>query len=755
MTRAGGRTRPSSSHSTTLRPEKHRYFTRSRLKRAVIFNDQDGRINLTSDEEHRHKTELLKPLDRGKALKVTHVNVQKEENGLRHHTFDYQVDNLVVRRGWPFTMSFDFDRDVDVNNDRITLQLAYGSRPQFTKGTLLRLDVHLKNKSKPSLGSNKFAATVYKVSGRHLSLTATTPPDAFVGPYALFLETRRRGDKSSKRRQKLKTGEVYILFNTWCEDDVVYVKDEEERREYVMNEHGRIWRGSALSNEGTPWYYGQFDRPVLEAAIFLMDSADVKYSARRWPIAFVRTLSAMTNSNDDDGVLVGRWTKTYPKGCTLPTDWTGSVKILNQFMSENKPVEFGQCWVFAGVITSLLRALGIPTRCVTNFSSAHDRDSSMTIDNHFDENNQPIKWMNDSVWNYHVWNESYFKRPDLPEGYDGWQAHDATPQEVSEGVMRCGPAPVKAVKLGHVYLNYDVPFVFSEVNGDKVMWKVSEDGDMEVVDIDTHAVGKYISTKAVGSNLRHDLTLEYKYPDGSKEEADVLKLVHQYSSRADNDIYNKPNEDVEFRIAMTPPIVGFGEKIMIEIHALNKSKVKCKIKGRVTLTSCYYTGVLDKDIKSLPFYETMLPKSEHSFRFDVSPHEYLNKLNLDACVMVNAIFNVEGTKQNFARSFSFSLLKPNLIIKVPKDIKVNEETSGSVQFTNSVGINLTSATIHLEGPCISSTREISKPIKPGESVKIHFKICPRRTGYCEINAKLTSDQLTDIDGSASFQIFKS
>jgi len=36
--------------------------------------------------------------------------------------------------------------------------------------------------------------------------------------------------------------------------------------------------------------------------------------------------------------------------------------------------------------------------------------------------------------NFHVWNESWFKRPDLPAGHDGWQAHDATPQETSEGM---------------------------------------------------------------------------------------------------------------------------------------------------------------------------------------------------------------------------------------------------------------------------------------------------------------------------------
>ena len=35
--------------------------------------------------------------------------------------------------------------------------------------------------------------------------------------------------------------------------------------------------------------------------------------------------------------------------------------------------------------------------------------------------------------NFHVWNEAWFDRPDLPAGYGGWQAFDATPQERSEG----------------------------------------------------------------------------------------------------------------------------------------------------------------------------------------------------------------------------------------------------------------------------------------------------------------------------------
>ena len=34
-----------------------------------------------------------------------------------------------------------------------------------------------------------------------------------------------------------------------------------------------------------------------------------------------------------------------------------------------------------------------------------------------------------------MWNESCYRRLDLPEGYDGWQVLDATPQEASEGTV--------------------------------------------------------------------------------------------------------------------------------------------------------------------------------------------------------------------------------------------------------------------------------------------------------------------------------
>lgn len=97
-------------------------------------------------------------------------------------------------------------------------------------------------------------------------------------------------------------------------------------------------------------------------------------------------------------------------------------------------MKYGQCWVFSALTTTVCRALGLPARSITNFSSAHDTDGSLTIDVHWDHDGNPRSELDsDSVWNFHVWNEVWFARPDLQPGYGGWQAIDATPQETSDG----------------------------------------------------------------------------------------------------------------------------------------------------------------------------------------------------------------------------------------------------------------------------------------------------------------------------------
>ncbi|KAL8619445.1 hypothetical protein ACOMHN_011796 [Nucella lapillus] len=748
---------PSSSRAPKAR-RRHRYFPRSRIRRLALLGggDQDGRFFNITDDDFRKMVDTLKVVDTpGKALGVEKVDKNLSSNADAHFTSDYESEDLVVRRGKSFDLTVTFDRAIDPEVDTVILQFTYGPRPQESKGTQIRLRLDLKKRSKITALTSRWSATVSSFREKELEVAINTPGSAIIGKYQLYVEScLKENDTKSVRRYELKDFDLVLLFNPWCSDDVVYMEDSVSRQEYVMNDQGRIWVGSAVANRGRPWNFGQFDNPCLDAALMLLDKAELADSARRSPVSVVRAISALANSNDDNGVLEGRWTSKYPKNSTVPWAWTGSVKILQQFMDTQKPVKYGQCWVFSGIVTTLLRALGIPTRSVTNFESAHDCDGSMTIDKHINADEESVEHLDDSVWNFHVWNESWFRRLDLPKGYDGWQALDATPQELSEGVMRCGPAPLKAIREGQVYLNYDVPFIFSEVNGDKVFWRTNEDGEQEVAYIDSRAVGKNITTKSIGCPLREDVTLAYKYPEGSGDERRVVEFANRFSKLASENIYKKETKsDVKFNLDL-PDNIMIGSNFKVTLKMKNRSGEKRSTRGRMSMISTFYTGVPGKRIVGELYEIELEADEERTVELEVTAKDYQPKLNPESTMQLCVAFTVAATKQHFVTQRAIALEKPSLQIKVPEGIKMGAEYEGIVKFTNPLSINLTNGSVHIEGASVISAdvHEFHKAIKPDEEVTFTFKINPRRAGTREIEATFSSDQMSGVDGSCEFVV---
>ena len=131
----------------------------------------------------------------------------------------------------------------------------------------------------------------------------------------------------------------------------MYLDNQLWREEAVLNDTGKIFVGSYRKIRGRPWVYGQFDDAVLPAAIMLLEQAELSPYERGNPIQVARALAAMVNSIDDDGLLVGRWDGKYGDG-TAPHAWTGSVRVLEQFLKTGKSVKYAQCWVYAGVTTT-------------------------------------------------------------------------------------------------------------------------------------------------------------------------------------------------------------------------------------------------------------------------------------------------------------------------------------------------------------------------------------------------------------------
>ncbi len=63
---------------------------------------------------------------------------------------------------------------------------------------------------------------------------------------------------------------------------------------------------------------------------------------------------------------------------------------------------------------------------------------------------------------------------------------------------------------------------FKKVNADIRYYTVNEGSTNTLTRVNTSHVGKHISTKAVRGNHRQDITLEYKFKEGSTSERAAL-----------------------------------------------------------------------------------------------------------------------------------------------------------------------------------------------------------------------------------------
>ena len=64
----------------------------------------------------------------------------------------------------------------------------------------------------------------------------------------------------------------------------------------------------------------------------------------------------MVNSKNDIGIVEGNWTGSF-EGGTSPLSWTGSGAILEEFNKTKVPVFYGQCFIYAGILTTSMHDL--------------------------------------------------------------------------------------------------------------------------------------------------------------------------------------------------------------------------------------------------------------------------------------------------------------------------------------------------------------------------------------------------------------
>ncbi|XP_064023527.1 protein-glutamine gamma-glutamyltransferase 2 isoform X2 [Pogoniulus pusillus] len=534
-------------------------------------------------------------------------------------------------------------------------------------------------------------------------------------------------------------------------EDTVFLREEEERREYILSQQGLIYQGSRDYITSTPWNFGQFEDGILPICLELLDTnpkflrdQDRDCSRRNDPVYIGRVVSAMVNCNDEDrGVLAGRWDNQYGDGMS-PMAWIGSVDILKRWKNLGcQPVKYGQCWVFAAVACTVMRCLGIPSRVVTNYNSAHDTNGNLVIDRYFSETGQEERRSRDMIWNFHCWVESWMARPDLAPGYDGWQALDPTPQEKSEGVFCCGPAPVRAVKEGDLQLRYDIPFVFAEVNADVVYWVVRSDGTQKK---STHSsvVGKSISTKSVGRDSREDITHTYKYPEESEKEREVFAKAERETSSL-----RQAEEGLHLRIKLSD---GANNGCDFDVFAVVNNNTDTERLCHLTLgaRTASYNGTLGPQcgMKDLPDL-TLQPWAEQRVPLRILYQDYGENLTQDNLIKVVALLTEQQSGDVVVAVRDILIQNPEIKIRVLGEPMQNRKLVAEVSLVNPLSVPLNNCVFVVEGANLTDgqqVKELEEPVEPQGQAKVRLDLVPRQAGRHKLVVDFESDKLLGVKG---------
>eukprot|EP00079_Xenopus_tropicalis_P011013 XP_002936471.1 PREDICTED: coagulation factor XIII A chain [Xenopus tropicalis] len=705
-----------------------------------------------ADEDEVPTMETFGVIPRGVSMKdyleVQNIHLFKqtnEKNKREHHTDRYYNNKLIIRRGQTFDIQIDFNRNYNPEKDQFWIEYVIGRYPQQSKGTYIPIPIVDK------LEAGKWGAQVTRNEYNSVSVTILSAPDCIVGKFRMYVAVLTPyGIMRTSRNSETDT---YILFNPWCKEDSVYMDDEREIEEYVMNDVGIIFHGEVSNIKKRSWEYGQFEEQILDACLNLMDRAQLDLSGRGNPIKISRVGSAVINSKDDDGVVAGNWKNDYSFGVS-PSAWTGSVDILLEYHSSGLPVKYGQCWVFAGVFNTFLRCLGIPARLITNYFSAHDNDANLRTDVYLDEDGKTNTTLTkDSIWNYHCWNEAWMTRSDLPVGFGGWQAVDATPQETSDGMFRCGPASVQAIKHGHACFQFDTPFIFSEVNSDIVYSRAMKDGSKVIEHIDKTHVGQKILTKQIGGDDPQDITDLYKFSEGTEEERLALEAALMYGVkkeiRDEDQQQFAPDTDMDFQADNAV----FGSDFKVTLTFKNWSANLYTVSAFLTGHIVFYTGVLKSEFKNKNVEVTLDPSSSKSVEVLIKAHEYLSKLVEQASLHFFVTARINETKKIMAKQKIVILKVPELHIKVLGEKMVGKEMTIVIEFTNPLKKALQNVALRLGGPGLMRTRaKVFGEIPMNSSLTWEQKCIPQRAGTRKLIATLDCETIRHVYGELELEV---
>ncbi|XP_010131421.1 PREDICTED: erythrocyte membrane protein band 4.2-like, partial [Buceros rhinoceros silvestris] len=365
---------------------------------------------------------------------------------------------------------------------------------------------------------------------------------------------------------------------------------------------------------------------------------------------------------------------------------------------------------------------------------------------------------------FHVWNECWMARADLPPQYSGWQALDATCQEKSNGLSFCGPAPVQAIKEGDTEVDYDVCNFFAAINAKCQVWIQKRDNTLKPALSGTKYTGNYISTKSVGSERCEDITHNYKYPEGSLQEKEVLGKAYRKirifetttSSKTQlSSIPTALEEPVNLFIQLqSKSSLPLGQDVPLSIEVFNHSgreKVTHLIVGAQSLR---YNGVPISQLWKEEF--NFILRSNEATHLQVSvPHSWYRKeLGETRLLRLTAVLRDEDSSYIHFAQEEISICDPPLTIELPENMVQYEPSTAKISLWNPLTEPLETCAIVVAGRGLIYRQRKYRlgSVQPRSTQELQIPFTPIQAGSRRLTAHLTCLQLQNLKSYKTINI---
>ncbi|XP_018419794.1 PREDICTED: erythrocyte membrane protein band 4.2-like [Nanorana parkeri] len=688
-----------------------------------------------------------------KDLPPVRCDLQVKRNNSEHRTIGLSTEaRLFLRRGQEFMITLQFRNQTLRQEDlsRFSLIVKTGPKPSKQDGTKNSFPIS-------SLSDRKtWSARVVDFREGLWKVCVNSPVNAIIGYYTMSIKI------SSGVIENL--GEFMMLFNPWCEDDPVYLHNEAERREYVLSEDGIIYLGTESHAQPQPWHFGQFEEDIPEICIWLLDTnpryqetPEKHYIKRNDPVYICQMIGDMIGQKDDEdrvAFMCGNEILSYK--------WISSIPVLRQWFQKGSQTVYGQHWVFAAVLCTVLRCLGIPTRIVTNYNSAHNTEESLRKDVYYNENGARIHRSRlDSIWHFHVWNECWMERKDLFKGFGGWQVLDATAQLKYNGALYCdGPAPVRAIREGFVDLNYDTKLIYAKVVTDTVTWVRNSDGFFKKAFSSTRHVGDGMVTKSVACNLEDDLTYEYKHPKGCQEEYEAVQRAKLLMLKTEQPSEDNPMLLSPFLVSIIPQSGQLsGNYISVSVTVTNVSEEETDLELVIGAQPVHDYGITGAQFWSEKFYFHLTSGEERSVSGRIDPSLYETVLLDNNLLRVTALVKEpkDHTSSFALAEQDVTICKPNLMIQIPKVAVEFQPVTAMLTLTNPLKETLKKIVIRATGKGLLYKERIYRcnDVLPEGDLIYPLTFTPTQSGDRRLCVQMQSDKLGLITSFQNLEVLPS